>query len=68
MVFPSPIGSGPSSYHALRAVLHTLRNRLPLNLAAHADLAAGRKDRLLYLDGFDLRRAGLAERKRLLVS
>jgi bifunctional non-homologous end joining protein LigD len=39
----------------------------------HADLAAGRKDRLLYyafdllyLDGFDLRGARLAERKRLL--
>jgi bifunctional non-homologous end joining protein LigD len=39
----------------------------------HADLAAGRKDRLLYyafdllyLDGFDLRRAPLAERKRML--
>jgi bifunctional non-homologous end joining protein LigD len=39
----------------------------------HADLAAGRKDRLLYyafdllyIDGFDLRRAQLAERKRLL--
>ena len=39
----------------------------------HADLAASRKDRLLYyafdllyLDGFDLRGARLAERKRLL--
>jgi bifunctional non-homologous end joining protein LigD len=39
----------------------------------HADLAAGRKERLLYyafdllyLDGFDLRGAPLAERKRLL--
>ena len=39
----------------------------------HADLAAGRKDRLLYyafdllyLDGFDLRGAPLAERKRVL--
>jgi bifunctional non-homologous end joining protein LigD len=39
----------------------------------HADLAAGRRDRLLYyafdllyLDGFDLRGARLAERKRLL--
>jgi bifunctional non-homologous end joining protein LigD len=39
----------------------------------HADLAAGRKDRLLYyafdllyLDGFDLRGARLAERKRML--
>jgi bifunctional non-homologous end joining protein LigD len=39
----------------------------------HADLAAGRKDRLLYyafdllhLDGFDLRGATLVERKRLL--
>jgi bifunctional non-homologous end joining protein LigD len=39
----------------------------------HADLAAGRKDRLLYyafdllyLDGFDLRGTRLAERKRLL--
>jgi bifunctional non-homologous end joining protein LigD len=39
----------------------------------HADLAAGRKDRflyyvfdLLYLDGFDLRRAPLIRRKRLL--
>jgi bifunctional non-homologous end joining protein LigD len=39
----------------------------------HADLAAGRKDGLLYyafdllyLDGFDLRRAQLAERKRVL--
>jgi bifunctional non-homologous end joining protein LigD len=39
----------------------------------HADMAAGRKDRLLYyafdllyLDGFDLRDARLAERKRLL--
>ena len=39
----------------------------------HADLAAGRKDRLLYyafdllyLDGFDLRGARLAERKRVL--
>jgi bifunctional non-homologous end joining protein LigD len=41
----------------------------------HADLATGRKDRplyyafdLLYLDGFDLRGARLAERKRLLQS
>jgi len=40
----------------------------------HADLAAGRKDRLLYyafdllyLDGFDLRAARLAERKRVLL-
>ena len=39
----------------------------------HADLAAGRKDRLLYyafdllyLDGFDLRGARLSERKRML--
>ena len=39
----------------------------------HADLAAGRQDRvlycafdLLYLDGFDLRGAPLVERKRLL--
>jgi bifunctional non-homologous end joining protein LigD len=39
----------------------------------HADLAAARKDRLLYcafdllyLDGFDLRAAALGERKRLL--
>jgi DNA ligase D-like protein (predicted ligase) len=40
----------------------------------HADLAAGRKDRLLYfafdllyLDGFDLRAVRLAERKRMLL-
>jgi bifunctional non-homologous end joining protein LigD len=43
--------------------------------ALHADLAAGRKDRLvyyafdlLYLDGIDLRAAPLIERKRLLAS
>jgi len=51
------------AYHALRAVLHALRDRLPLNLAAHLGAQLPLLVRGIYYDSWHLQPETSSERK-----
>jgi uncharacterized protein (DUF2267 family) len=51
------------AYHALRAVLHALRDRLPLNLAAHLGAQLPLLVRGIYYDSWDPQPETTRERK-----